>query len=163
MARPKSSCRLSKVQYATCKIQTTVACVCPVIKVHMSIISPVHTSTILVSQEANLDQLSRLVAGKYQQFVCSNLLGSCLPAFADKTNYMRNSDGNQLFWLSCSTIAQHPIQPVSSIAGSKGSRLDHWNHIASAFDVTNCLVNHHRAFVHLIWVDVQVYFHKTVF
>ena len=82
-------------------------------------------------------QLSRL-SWNNPTIVCSNLLAFCLPAFADKTNYMRNSNRDQLFRLSCSAIAQHPVQPVSSIAGSKGSRLDHWNHIASAFDVTNC-------------------------
>jgi len=31
-------------------------------------------------------------AGMKPTVVCSNLLGSCLPAFADKTNYIRNSD-----------------------------------------------------------------------
>ena len=143
MARPKSSCRLSKVQYATCKIQTTVACVCPGIKVQMYIIGPDHTSTIRVSPEAIVESAVKAGAGMKPTFVCSNLLKSCLPACADKTNYMRNSDGNQLFRLSCSAIAQHPIQSVSSIAGSKGSGLDHWYHIASAFDITNCLINHH--------------------
>ena len=143
MAKPKSSHRLSNMQNSNHNMQTTVACVCPGIKVQMSIIGPVHTSTIRVSPEANCKfQLSRL-SWNNPTVVCSNLPAFCLPAFADKTNYMRNSNRDQLFRLSCFAIAQHPVQPVSSIAGSKGSRLDHWNHIASAFDVTNCLVNHH--------------------
>ena len=142
MAKPKSSHRLSNMQNSNHNIQTTVACVCPGIKVQMSIIGPVHTSTIRVSPEA-IDNSAFEAGWNNPTVVCSNLLAFCLPAFADKTNYMRNSDTNQLFRLGCFAIAQYPIQSISSIAGSKGSGLDHWNHIASAFDVTNCLVNHH--------------------
>ena len=143
MAKHKSSYRLSNVQNSIYNMQTTEACVCPGIKVQMSIISPEHTSTIQVSLEAICNSAFEAGAGITPTIVCSNLLVFCLPACADKTNYMRNSDTNQLFRLGCFAIAQYPIQSVSSIASSKGSGLDHWNHIASAFDVTNCLVNHH--------------------
>jgi len=142
VAKPKSSHRLSNMQNSNHNIQTTVACVCPGIKVQMSIIGPVHTSTIQVSLEAIVN--SAFEAGwNNPTVVCSNLPVFCLPACADKTNYVRNSNRDQLFRLSCSAIAQYPIQSICCIASSKGSGLDHRNHIASSFDVTNCLVNHH--------------------